>query len=197
MASRLTWEEGIFVGGSSGLITHVALNVARRINDPDALMVTFLCDTGERYLSKLYSDEWMRENQLLDSDKGTIAQVMNRKPGEGPTMVSTAPGAPVRQALRLMSLHDISQLPVMDGAVCVGSVMESSLAAKALENPKLLDATVSDVMDAPFPIIDVHTPADNVAKLLSKSNPAVLIQAHGVIQGIVTRGDLLQYLMSR
>jgi cystathionine beta-synthase len=197
MARRLTREEGLFVGGSSGLITHVALNVARRINDPDALMVTFLCDTGERYLSKVYSDEWMRENQLLDSDKGTIAQVINRKPGMGPTMVSTAPGAPVRQALRLMTLHDISQVPVMDGAVCVGSVMESSLAAKALENPKLLDATVGDVMDAPFPIIDMHTPADNVAKLLSKSNPAVLIQAHGVIQGIVTRGDLLQYLMSR
>lgn len=197
MARRLTREEGLFVGGSSGLITHVALNVARRINDPEALVVTFLCDTGERYLSKVYSDEWMRENQLLDSDRGSIAQVMNRKPGTGPTTVSTAPGAPVRQALRLMTLHDISQLPVMEGAVCVGSVMESSLTAKALEHPKLLDATVSDVMDAPFPIIDVNTPADNVAKLLSKANPAVLVQSHGVIQGIVTRGDLLAYLMSR
>ena len=112
-------------------------------------------------------------------------------------MVSTAPGAPVRQALRLMSLHDISQLPVLDGAVCVGSVMEHTLTARALDNPKLLDATVGDVMDAPFPIIDVNTPVDNVAKLLSKSNPAVLVQAHGQMQGIVTRGDLLQFLMAR
>jgi len=76
-------------------------------------------------------------------------------------------------------------------------VTEHTLAAKALENPKLLDATVGDVMDAPFPIIDVNTPADNVAKLLSKSNPAVLVQSHGTVQGIVTRGDLLQYLMQR
>ena len=197
MARRLTREEALFVGGSAGLITHVALNVARRINDPNALVVTILCDTGERYLSKLFNDEWMRENQLLDSDKATIAQVINWKPGGAPVMVSTAPGAPVRQALRLMTLHDISQLPVMDGVVCVGSVTEHTLAAKALENPKLLDATVGDVMDAPFPIIDVNTPADNVAKLLSKSNPAVLVQSHGTVQGIVTRGDLLQYLMQR
>lgn len=197
MSRRLTREEGLFVGGSAGLIAHVALNVARRINDPEALVVTFLCDTGERYLSKLYSDEWMRENQLLEADKATIAQVIDVKPGGVPVMVSTAPGAPVRQALRLMTLHDVSQLPVMDGAVCVGSVTEHTLTAKALENSKLLDATVGDVMDAPFPIIDVSTPAENVAKLLSKTNPAVLVQAHGQMQGIVTRGDLLAYMMAR
>lgn len=197
MARRLTREEGLFVGGSAGLIAHVALNVARRLNDPNALVVTFLCDTGERYLSKLYSDEWMRENQLLEADRATIAQVMSRKGGEAPVMVSTAPGAPVRQALRLMTLHDVSQLPVMDGAVCVGSVIESTLTAKALENPKLLDASVGDVMEPPFPIIDETTPADGVAKLLSKTNPAVLVQSNGMVQGIVTRGDLLQYLMGR
>ena len=196
-ARRLTREEGLFVGGSAGLIAYVALNVARRINDPDALVVTFLCDTGERYLSKVYSDEWMRENQLLDADRATIAQVINLKPGGAPVLVSTAPGAPVRQALRLMTLHDISQLPVMDGVVCVGSVNEHTLTAKALENPKLLDTTVGDVMEAPFPIIDVNTPVDNVAKLLSKTNPAVLVQSHGQVQGIATRGDLLQYLMAR
>ena len=197
MARRLTREEGLFVGGSAGLIAHVALNVARRINHPDALVVTFLCDTGERYLSKLYSDEWMRENQLLDGDRATIGQVMMLRRDDAPMMVSTAPGAPVGQALRLMTLHDISQLPVMDGAVCVGSVIESSLTARALENPKLLDSTIGDVMEPPFPIIDVTTPADAVAKLLSKTNPAVLVQSNGVVQGIVTRGDLLQYLMGR
>ncbi|HJU90718.1 MAG TPA: pyridoxal-phosphate dependent enzyme, partial [Gemmatimonadaceae bacterium] len=69
MARRLTREEGLFVGGSSGLITHVALQVAREVDDPKAFVVTFLCDTGERYLSKLYNDEWMRENQMLDADR--------------------------------------------------------------------------------------------------------------------------------
>ncbi|MGH7720797.1 MAG: pyridoxal-phosphate dependent enzyme [Gemmatimonadaceae bacterium] len=197
MARRLTREEGLFVGGSSGLITHVALQVAREVNDPDALVVTFLCDTGERYLSKLYNDEWMRENQMLDSDRVSIGSILDTKEGSTPAVVSIAPGATVRQALRLMSLHDVSQLPVMDGSNCVGSVSDWSLSAKSLEDTKLLDATVSDVMDAPFPVVDGNQPLDTVTKLLSKANPAVLVRRNGKIGGIVTRSDVLQFLMAR
>src|ERR687895_2929102 len=80
MARRLTREEGLFVGGSAGLVVHVALHVARRADDADACVVAVLPDTGERYLSKLYSDEWMRENQLLDSDKVTLGHVLHTKP---------------------------------------------------------------------------------------------------------------------
>ena len=197
MARRLTREEGLFVGGSSGLITHVALRVAREVNDPNAFVVTVLCDTGERYLSKLYSDEWMRENQMLDTKRVTLLHVLGRKEGETPTVVSTSPGAPVRQALGLMSLHDISQLPVMDGENCVGSVSDWSLSQKSLENPKLLDASVSEVMDSPFPMISSDQPIESVVKLLSKSNPAVLVRNNGSIQGIVTRSDMLHYMMTR
>src|SRR5512146_442099 len=85
MARRLTREEGLFVGGSSGLIAHVALQVAREVDDPNALVVTFLCDTGERYLSKLYNDEWMRENQLLDSEKAAVGQLLGAKTGDTPS----------------------------------------------------------------------------------------------------------------
>jgi cystathionine beta-synthase len=198
MARRLTREEGLFVGGSSGLITHVALELARRLDDPDALVVTFLCDTGERYLSKLYNDEWMRENQLLDTDRATLAVVMTGRNGRGPaTLIAVAPGQTVRQALRLMSQHDVSQLPVMDGGNCVGSVSDWSLSARSLEDTKLLDATVSDVMDPPFPVVDANQPVDSVAKLLSKSNPAVLVRERDVVRGIVTRSDMLQFLMAR
>lgn len=199
MARRLTREEGLFVGGSSGLIVHAALHVARRIDDPNALIVAPLPDPGERYLSKLYNDEWMRENQLLDADRTTLAFVLEHKPprGDTPVIVSVAPGTTVRQALRLMSLHDVSQLPVMDGANCIGSVSDWSLSAKSLDNTKILDATVSEVMDAPFPVVDVAQPVDSVAKLLSKSNPAVLVRSNGAVQGIVTRSDMLNYLMAR
>jgi len=200
MARRLTREEGLFVGGSSGLIVHVALHIARRADDPNAYVVAALPDTGERYLSKLYSDEWMRENQLLDADRTTLDFLLGVKArgnGETPTIVSVTPGQTVRQALRLMSLHDVSQLPVMDGTNCVGSVSDWSLSAKSLDNTKLLDATVSEVMDAPFPVVDVAQPVDAVAKLLSKSNPAVLVRTNGTVQGIVTRSDMLNYLMAR
>jgi cystathionine beta-synthase len=197
MARRLTREEGIFVGGSAGLIAHAALSVARRINDPDACVVTVLCDTGERYLSKVFNDEWMRENQLLEPEKATLGQLLGAKTGAAPAIVSTAPGASVRQALGLMSLHDISQLPVMDGTNCVGSVSEHILSVRGLEDSKVLERTVSDVMDAPFPVVDAGMPADAAVKLLGRNNPALLVRDHGTVQGIITRSDLLQFLMAR
>jgi cystathionine beta-synthase len=197
MARRLTREEGLFVGGSTGLITHVALELAREIDDPNALVVTFLCDTGERYLSKLYNDEWMRENQLLEPDRVRLADLLAAKPFGTPAIVATAPGATVRQALRLMSLHDVSQLPVMEGGDCVGSVSEGSLSARALDDTKLLDATVSEVMDPPFAIVDGAQPLDGIVKLLSKTTPAVLVRRNGSVEGIVTRSDVLHYMMAR
>ena len=197
MARRLTREEGLFVGGSSGLIAHVALTVAKRIDDPGACMVVMLPDTGERYLSKLYSDEWMRENQMLDADRTTVGFILGGKRKGDQPIISVAPGTTVRQALRLMALHDVSQLPVMDGGSSVGSVADWSLSAKSLDDTKLLDSTVGQLMDPPFPTVDSAQSVDGVAKLLSKVNPAVLVRTDGKIAGIVTRSDMLNYLMAR
>ena len=201
MARRLTREEGLFVGGSAGLITHVAMQLARRLDDPTACVVTFLCDTGERYLSKLYNDEWMRENQLLDAERVTLGHLLDAKMenarGGPPTLVSTAPGALVRQALGLMKLHDVSQLPVMDGDRCVGSVTEYHLTTRGLESTRFLDATVGEVMDEPFPTVPATEHVDAVTKLLSKTTPALLVQDGGRVAGIVTRTDMLQFLMAR
>ncbi len=197
MARRLTREEGIFVGGSAGMIAHAAMNVARRLDDPEACVVTFLCDTGERYLSKVFNDEWMRENQMLDVSPTTIAAVLGNKDASAPAIVSVSPGTSVRQAIRLMALHNVSQVPVMDGAVCIGSVAESQLTSKSLADPKVLDQSVSDVMDQPFPVVESDQPVESVAKLLSKSNRAVLMKKDGVVQGIVTRFDVLEHLMHR
>jgi len=197
MARRLTREEGLFVGGSSGLIVHVAVQLAKKLDDPNALIVAILPDTGERYLSKLYSDEWMRENQMLEADRTSLGHVLRSKPDHKGDIVSVTGGQTVRQAIRLMHLHDVSQLPVMDGTNCIGSVSDWSLSTKSLEDTKMLDVTLSEVMDPPFPTVDDQQTADSVAKLLSKSNPAVLVRTNGKVTGIVTRSDLLSYLMSR
>jgi cystathionine beta-synthase len=198
MARRLTREEGLFVGGSSGLITHVALQVARETDDPDALVVTFLCDTGERYLSKLYNDEWMRENQLLEPDRVTLGDLLEHKVATAPaSLVSAAPGQQVRQVLGLMRLHDVSLLPVLDGGKCVGSVTEYALTQRGLESSRFLDAVVGEVMDEPFPVVDAAQPVESVQKVLSKATPAVLVTTNGSISGIVTRSDMLAYLMNR
>ncbi|MGI8618985.1 MAG: pyridoxal-phosphate dependent enzyme [Gemmatimonadaceae bacterium] len=195
MARRLTREEGLFAGGSSGLNTHLALQVAKQLDDPEALVVTLLGDTGERYLSKLYSDEWMRENQMLDAARVSLADVLVRKTSKSAGIVSTTPGASVRQAVGLMTLHDVSQLPVMDGDDCVGSVSDWAVSQKTLAEPKLLDASVADIMDSPFPVVDANQPVDGIVKLLSKSTPAVLVRDDGKL-GIVTRSDMLHFMMS-
>jgi cystathionine beta-synthase len=198
MARRLTREEGLFVGGSAGLITHVAMQVARDIDDPNACVVTFLCDTGERYLSKVFNDEWMRENQLLEPDRVTLGDLLHHK-GEGApeALVSAAPGQLVRQALGLMRLHDVSQLPVIDAGECVGSVTEYALTQRGLESSRFLDAVVGEVMDEAFPVVDAGQHVESVQKLLSKATPAVLVRRAGAIEGIVTRSDMLAYLMAR
>jgi cystathionine beta-synthase len=198
MARRLTREEGLFVGGSAGLITHIALQVAREVDDPNAYVVTFLCDTGERYLSKLYNDEWMRENQLLEPDRVTLGDLVDHKGDGAPSaVVSTAPGQLVRQALGLMRLHDVSQLPVLEAGKCVGSVTEYALTQRGLESSRFLDAVVGEVMDEAFPVIDALQHVESVQKLLSKATPAVLVAENGTISGIVTRSDMLAYLMNR
>jgi cystathionine beta-synthase len=198
MARRLTREEGLFVGGSAGLITHVAMQVAREVDDPDALVVTFLCDTGERYLSKVFNDEWMRENQLLEPDRVTLGDLLAHQ-GEGApaALVSAAPGQLVRQTLGLMRLHDVSQLPVLENGECIGSVTEYALTQRGLESSRFLDAVVGEVMDEPFPVVDATQHVESVQKLLSKATPAVLVRRGGAIEGIVTRSDMLAYLMTR
>ena len=198
MARRLTREEGLFVGGSAGLITYVALQVAREADDPTGLVVTFLCDTGERYLSKLYNDEWMRENQLLEPDRVTLGDLLAHKVATAPvTVVSAAPGQQVRQVLGLMRLHDVSLLPVLEGGTCVGSVTEYAMTQRGLESSRFLDAVVGEVMDEPFPVVESTQPVESVQKVLSKATPAVLVRDGGTISGIVTRSDMLAYLMNR
>jgi cystathionine beta-synthase len=192
MTRRLTREEGLFVGGSSGLNVVSALEVARRLDDPDALVVTILCDTGERYLSKIYDDDWMRENQMLQEEKVTAATMLERHPGEIPPLVSVKPAATVRQALNLMSTYGISEIPVIDDADCVGSLSEGPLMASALENGKLLDRPVSEVMQPPFPVVDEHLPLERLTVFLSKTTPAVLVRRAGKLAGIVTRFDVLR-----
>ena len=139
----------------------------------------------------------MRENQLLDAERITLRDLVAHKHTDAPTLVDTAPGSLVRQALGLMRLHDVSQLPVMDGDRCVGSVTEYGLTTRGLESTKFLDASVGEVMDEPFPIVDADEAVESVTKLLSKATPALLVREDGRVTGIVTRSDMLSFLMSR
>jgi cystathionine beta-synthase len=194
LARRLAREEGLLVGGSTGVNVAAALEVARQVDDPTACIVTLLCDTGERYLSKVFSDEWLRENQLLDTARLTVERILAAKENGAPLVVQVAPSATVRQALNLMSTYNVSQLPVIDGTEGVGAVSEQALMGRALEDSGVLDRPVADVMDPPFPVVDDDYPADRLGALLSRATPAALVRRGGRIAGIVTRYDLLHQL---
>jgi cystathionine beta-synthase len=193
MARRLAKEEGLFVGGSTGVNVVSALEVARRLDDPKACVVTVLADTGERYLSKVYNEEWLRENQLVDDERPTVGRLVAAKK-DAPPLIHVAPEASVRQALNLMSTYNVSQLPVLDGGDGVGAVSEQALMARAIGQPKVLDSPVRDVMDPPFPVVDSQSPVAQLTALLSRTTPAALVRSDGAVVGIVTRYDLLHQL---
>jgi cystathionine beta-synthase len=195
MTRRLAREEGILVGSSSGLNVSLAIDVAREVDDAKAMVVTILCDTGERYLSKVFNDEWMQENQLLDTPRVTVEQLLARRQSTAPALVSVAPAAAVRQALNLMNTWDVSQIPVVDAGEPVGTLTEQSLMTKALAQPALLDRPVREVMEAPLPVIESSFPTDRLGPMLTRESPAALVRKDGQLVGIVSRYDVLQQLI--
>src|SRR5205814_1373910 len=138
------------------------------------LVVTVLADTGERYLSKVFNDEWLRENQILDAARVSVVQLLEARNSGAPPLISVPPTATVRQALNLMSTYNVSQLPVLDGGDGVGAVAEPVLMARALEEPATLDRPVQEVMDAPYPVVDADLPVERLTTLLSRERLAAL-----------------------
>jgi cystathionine beta-synthase len=195
MARRLAREEGILVGGSTGLNVALAMDVAREVDDPSALIVTILCDTGERYLSKVFNDEWMQENQMLDVPRTTVEQLLQRRPTDSPPLVSVAPAAAVRQALNLMNTWGVSQIPVVEDGHSVGGLIEATLMTRALAQPALLDRPVREVMEPPFPEVEANCPTDRLGAMLTRESPAALVRKDGKLVGIVSRYDVLQQLI--
>jgi cystathionine beta-synthase len=195
LARRLTREEGLFVGGSSGLIAHVALEIAREVDDPDACVVFILCDTGERYLSKVFSDDWMRENRMLEPSRVSAADVVVGKEDGAPReLISVGPETPVRQALGQVTRHNVSQLPVLSEGDCVGHLAEATLMARVLEDVSVLEKSVQHLMEAPLPVVDADVDLSAVTGLLSRHNPAVLVRRNGELTGIITRYDVVRYV---
>jgi cystathionine beta-synthase len=196
MSRRLAREEGILIGGSGGLNVALSLEIARELDDPEAYVVTILCDTGERYLSKVFNDEWMQENQMLEKPQATVEQLLQRRSASAPAgLVSVAPAAAVRQALNLMSSYEVSQLPVVDEGEVVGGLVEQVLMTRALAQPALLDRPVREVMEAPFPVVEHTFPTDRLAPMLTRDTPAALVRRDGQLIGIVSRYDVLQQLI--
>jgi cystathionine beta-synthase len=197
---RLAHMEGILAGGSGGLALHAALELGGEIDDPQAMIVVILPDGGRSYLSKIYSDGWMRQYGFLGRDSNlVVGDVVARKrtAGEIPPLVTVQTHFRVRDAVALLHEHRVSQLPVVsahDPATIVGAIGERGLLKRAAEDPGLLDAEIIEVMEPPFPAVSADDPVREAVALLTGDQQALLVTHDGRAEGIVTRTDLLEAL---
>ncbi len=193
MGRRLAREEGLFCGGSSGAAVEGALAYAREKQlGKDALMVVLLPDAGEIYLSKMYSDEWMRQNQYLGRSV-QIGDILKSKGRRLPELLSVEVTASAREAIATMNRSGVSQLPVFDKGHLVGSLTESALFQRTVETPDVMELTVGALIEPPFPTVGPDEDVYEVMKLL-KSAPAVLVREGDKYLGIATRFDVVEYL---
>jgi cystathionine beta-synthase len=201
---RLAMEEGILAGGSCGTALWAALEVARGIDDPDAMVAVVLPDGGRSYLSKIFNDAWMTQYGFLERVGDlAVGDVLRRKQGADagapqiPSLVTVQTHQKVRDAVALLHEHGVSQLPVVsanDPATVVGSVGERGLLARAVDEPSLLGADIVAVMEPPLHAVSADDPVREAVELLVGDRQALLVVADGRPAGIVTRADLLEAL---
>jgi len=213
MARRVTREEGILVGGSGGMAIYAALQLARQLDNPEALVVALLPDSGRGYLSKIYNDDWMRENGFLTrfSSYVRMGDLVAARTAGVPNVVAVREDQTIREAIELLREYDVSQLPVVrvagDGearrspdapvqiASIVGSLQERSLLDQIFHDANVLNASAGSVMDAPFAIVEAFEDVEQVIPLLATAtSPAVLVQRDGYLAGVITRADILDYV---
>ena len=192
-ARALAREEGLLGGGSCGAAMAGALKALKH-SKPDDVAVVLLPDTGERYLSKFYNDEWMRDNGFLEPEAVAIRDVLAHKRAGVPALLTVDASRPVKEAIDLIRQHGISVVPVLREDKVVGTATESSLMRLVFENPEMQHVPVAEVMEGPLPRL---TPRDSVKaaiRLLSKKTPAVLVAVGDNPVGILTSYDLIDYI---
>jgi cystathionine beta-synthase len=199
-ARRLTREEGILVGGSSGTAMWAALEVAKEL-DEKALVLVLFADSGRSYLSKIYNDEWMRQNGYLERYpvQATVLDVVRDRMGT-PGLIVVSKGQSVRSAIDTMQRYGISQIPVVaDGEAAhvtdiVGSVQETTMLDRVFREPALVDERVERVMEAPFPVVQANEDIERLYAELSSGVPALLAASDDRPVSIITKADLLEFV---
>jgi cystathionine beta-synthase len=202
-ARRLTREEGILVGGSSGTAVWAAIEVGRAAG-PEAVIVVIVPDSGRGYLSKVYDDGWMSDHGFLRASGmavDTVEELVAGKTRRLPPLVHLHPDESVRAAIEILREYGVSQLPVVKAepplslAEVVGTVTDRDLMERLVSEPSSIDAPVSSLMGPPLPMVGSGEPIDVAAARLAES-PAVLVLDAGHPTGIITRSDLLDFWSS-
>jgi cystathionine beta-synthase len=196
---RLARLEGIFAGGSAGTAVAAAMIVLPSLTEKD-LMVIFIPDTGLRYLSKIYSDAWMKDNQYFEASLPlTASEIVAAKAATGPTarLVTVSPADPVSAALAGMQSNDFSQLPVFENGAPVGSVYEDEILTLALAGKDLKKLVVREIMSPAFPVVSSTATIDQISIFITRDCPAVFVELGDHHYEILTKFDLFRAVARR
>lgn len=193
-ARRLAREEGIFAGGSSGAAIHIAVELAKELGKGKTI-VTVLPDGGSSYISKFYSDEWMRDNGFTDEKQGTVGDLLAATPRRN--VIFTQPTEPIEKVAEVMRKEGISQMPVQkaDGNA-LGMVHEQDLYEALISGKRRGTDAVETVMATLQGQVKKSTPLGKLREVFSQDNVAVVCDGEKVLS-IVTKIDLIEYLASR
>lgn len=194
---RLVREEGIFCGGSSGsAVAGVLKSRLVRDLDRDEIAVVILPDSGSRYLSKVFDDEWMRENGFLEAPWGaaTVADLLAAKPSR--EVISVSPLEKVRNVIARLHEHDISQMPVISGGKLAGMVTETQLLNHLVSGEAAADDPIAPIVQRQVTTVSGETSLETVMGLFGDGSVAVVLDGDEVA-GIITKIDLIDFLAAR
>ncbi len=199
MTRRLAAEEGLFVGGSSGLAVAGALHWMRAHKDeisPSDVLVILLPDSGFRYLSKIFNDAWMRDHGFAPTRAGlTAMDIIEARPNPSREVVAIEASEPMSAAIERMTANGVSQIPVRGNGQFVGSLTESGILARLIEEPDARHKAVGDIMSEPFPIVPRSLHVDELSNYLEHEIGAVLVQGEEPSEFyIITKSDLINGL---
>ena len=191
MARDLVRLEGLYAGGSSGAAVAGVVKYARQVGKPHTIVV-LLPDGAAKYLSKLFNDEWLRENGFLEDEwgLGTVADLLEDR---DVTVVTAAPTERIRDVIAKMKTHGISQLPVVDAGRLVGAVSEVDLLRYLASGEHSPESDVAPLVESEYATVSPQTRVELVQGLLADAR-MVLVLEHDTIVGIITKMDLIDYL---
>lgn len=199
MTRDLTRLEGIFVGGSGGAAVAGAVKYAKQFGKPGQKIIVFLCDAGHKYMSKIFNDDWMRENGFLEEMPGigTVNDLLAAKAKDGGKerreLVTATPTSKVRDAIEILKSLGISQLPVVENGKLKGIVAEVDLLRHLVTGLKTLDSPVGELVEGDYATVTPNTKIELLQSVLADAKVAIVEEDQKVV-GIVTKIDLIDFL---
>lgn len=193
MTRRIPKEEGIFAGNSSGSVIAGLLQMKDKFKKNDVVVVLFH-DHGSRYMGKMFNDDWMRDRGFLTDEKVTAIQLIERHRDK--KLVTVNETDSIHDAVRKMKKYSISQVPVtgVDNEKYIGSLNDTEVFMKLIENPNLGEEKVAKVMQPPFPFVNPDSSLEEVSQLITPENHAVLVKDILGSMHIITRQDVIEAL---